>query len=66
MALGLIASAVWYSWLLHTGDVSLGGAVMRILVVTFVATGAGKIFGILRHRSWEQQLRKKTGMAGQA
>jgi hypothetical protein len=49
-AAGLLASAAWYGWQLHSGEASLGGAVVRVLAVTFVAMGVGKIFGILRHR----------------
>ena len=49
-AAGLLASAAWYGWQVHSGEASLGGAVVRVLAVTFVAMGVGKIFGILRHR----------------
>lgn len=50
MAAGLLASAPWYGWQFHSGEASLGGAVVRVFAVTFVAMGVGKIFGILRHR----------------
>src|SRR5262249_24020990 len=49
-AAGLLASAAWYGWQLHSGEASLGGAVVRVLAVAFVPMGVGKIFGILRHR----------------
>ena len=50
MAAGLVASAAWCGWQLYAGGISLGGAVVSVLAVSFVATGVGKIFGILRHR----------------
>jgi hypothetical protein len=50
MGAGLLASAAWYGWQFHSGAASLGGSVVRVLAVAFVAMGVGKIFGILRHR----------------
>jgi len=54
MLFGLLASAAWYGWQFHAGEVLLGGAVVRVLAVTFAAAGAGKVFGILRHR-WDRR-----------
>lgn len=53
MTFGLLASAVWYGWQFHAGEASLGGAIVRVLAVTFAAAGAGKVLGILRHR-WDR------------
>jgi hypothetical protein len=57
MAPGLLAGATWYGWQFHIGEISLSGAAVRVLAVTFVAMSAGKVFGILRHR-WRGQKRK--------
>jgi hypothetical protein len=58
MVPGLLASAAWYGWQLHAGEVSFGGAVARVLAVTFVATSVGKIFGILRQR-WQGRVPRR-------
>src|SRR5262245_65778354 len=50
MAAGLVARAAWCGWQRYAGGIWLGGAVVRVLAVSFVASGVGKIFGILRHR----------------
>jgi hypothetical protein len=50
MALGFFVAAALYGWQFHLGETSLGGAVVRVLAVAFIATGLGKAFGILRHR----------------
>lgn len=54
MIFGLLASAVWYGAQFHAGEVSLHGTVVHVLTVTFAAAGAGKVFGILRHR-WDRR-----------
>ncbi len=50
MAVAFLVAAALYAWQFQSGETSLGGAVMRVLAVTFIATGVGKTFGILRHR----------------
>jgi hypothetical protein len=50
MAVGLLASAAWCGWQFYAGEISLGGAIVSVLAVSFVATSVGKIVGILRHR----------------
>jgi hypothetical protein len=54
MIFGLLASAAWYGWQFHAGEVSLRGAVVHVIAVTFAAAGAGKVFGILWHR-WDRR-----------
>jgi len=55
MAPGLIAGAIWYGWQFHIGEISLGGAAVRVFAVTFVAMSVGKILGILWHRRRERR-----------
>jgi hypothetical protein len=58
MGLGLLASSAWCGWQLYAGGISLGGAIVSVLAVTFVATGVGKTFGIVRHR-WQKGVPRK-------
>jgi len=61
MAAGLALSAAWYGWHLLVGEVSLGGLLMRVLIVTFAAAAAGKIIGILRYRHRHRHRRSGRG-----
>jgi len=54
----LLASSAWCGWQLYAGGISLGGAIVGVLAVTFVATGVGKTFGIVRHR-WQKGVPRK-------
>ena len=50
MMAALAMSAAYYGWQFATDEVSFGGLLARVAVVTFVAAGIGKVVGILRHR----------------
>jgi hypothetical protein len=50
MVAALAVSAAYYGWQFGTDEVSLGGLVLRVALVTFVAAAIGKVVGILRHR----------------
>jgi hypothetical protein len=50
MMAALATSAAYYGWQFAADEVSLGGLVARVALVTFVAAGIGKVVGILRHR----------------
>ena len=50
MVAGLLASSIYCGWQLHARELSLLSAVLRILVATFLAAGAGKITGILLYQ----------------
>jgi hypothetical protein len=58
MAVSLLASSAWCGWQLYAGGISIGGAIVGVLAVTFVATGVGKTFGIVRHR-WQKGVPRK-------
>ena len=47
----LIVLGAWYAYQWYFGMISVGGAVVRVLVGAFVAGGIGKLFGILRFRA---------------
>jgi hypothetical protein len=51
MVVALTASTAYYGWQFEANDVSLGGIVLRVALVTFAAASVGKVVGILRHRS---------------
>jgi hypothetical protein len=50
LALGFLASVTWCGWELLAGEVASVGMIWRVLAVTFFATGAGKLVGVLRYR----------------
>ena len=51
MVVALAVSTAYYGWQFGSNDVSLGGMMLRVTLVTFVAASVGKIIGILRYRS---------------
>jgi hypothetical protein len=50
MLVALLLSGAYYAWQLSAHDVSLRGMLSRVALITFLAAGAGKFIGILRHR----------------
>ena len=55
MVAGLLVGAVYYGWQLYEKELTLLRSVLGVLVATFLAAGAGKIIGILRHRLKQKQ-----------
>jgi hypothetical protein len=47
----LIFSTAWYAVHWHSSQLSRGGMLLRIALWSFLATGAGKVFGILLFRT---------------
>jgi hypothetical protein len=50
MCAGFVASGAYWIWRFHADEVSVISAITGVVIVTFVAMGAGKIVGILRYR----------------
>jgi hypothetical protein len=50
MMAALVASGVYNGWRFGADQVSLRGLALRVFLVTLVASGVGKVIGILRHR----------------
>jgi hypothetical protein len=50
MVAALVGSASYYGWQFGADELSFGGLVLRVALVTFAAAGIGKVVGILRHR----------------
>jgi hypothetical protein len=50
MAAGLLMASAYYGWQFFSQELSLATVFLRVLVVTFLAAGAGKTIGILRYR----------------
>ena len=46
MAIAFLASAGFYAWEYHKGNIGLGALFLRILLVTFLGAGLGKLIGI--------------------
>jgi len=59
LAVALFVSGGYYSWQFSTGDLSVGGLLMRVALITFVAATIGKLIGIMRYR-WRGKTLSRT------
>jgi len=50
LAVALTGSSIWYGWQWQLSALSTGAALVRVLAVSFLASGVGKVFGIVRSR----------------
>lgn len=50
LAVALIGSMAWYGWHWRSSGLSVGGGLLRVMIVSFIAATAGKIVGIIQAR----------------
>lgn len=50
LAVGLVASILWYVWHFPSSNLSFWAVLLRVLVWSFVAASAGKIVGLIGWR----------------
>lgn len=50
LAVTLVGSLIWYAWHWQTFGQSVGGALLHIFVLSFVAATGGKIVGLVLSR----------------
>jgi hypothetical protein len=50
MVAGLLGASLHYGLQFHANGLALAPVALRIVLVTFVAAGTGKVVGLLRHR----------------
>lgn len=54
LAIAFLTSSGYYGWQLSSDALSLGNAVARVALITFVAAAVGKAIGIMRYR-WRRK-----------
>lgn len=50
MAAGMLLASVYYGRLCYLSELSVWAMLLKVFIIAFIATGTGKVFGILLYR----------------